>query len=361
MAKKAVLCYNSLMHVLNSHRARRAAGWMTAATGALSLALLGYAFVRDPLPWQARLISAGKPQETPWKTFEITDLIVGRTAPAHTNIIFKLPPTMKRVSRSTLFGPNGTRIRYWGYCFPEGQAEAERLRRTTGLPGVLFLSEKERAAEEERLAVIRRERFSVFDDLNEAALNGTSDVGAVIRHRKEVFEGGDVCYLMTAEPLPLGIDEDGDLLNSKQETEHRTDPNRADTDGDGILDGYEVHRMGSNPTLRDTDGDGLIDGIEDEDRDGRVDAGETSPVLWDTDRDGLCDGYCLLGSGIRGGYSGPVGYGDVNLTQIVGEDKNLNGVVDTGETDPRKADSDGDGVLDGQEYFSCINSGQVDC
>ena len=65
----------------------------------------------------------------------------------------------------------------------------------------------------------------------------------------------------------------------------------------------------------------------------------------DTDRDGLCDGICKVDRG----------------TQIRGEDKNLNGIVDEGEYDPLKIDTDGDGVLDDQEYFNCLLAGGADC
>jgi len=40
------------------------------------------------------------------------------------------------------------------------------------------------------------------------------------------------------------------------------DPNLADTDGDGLTDGFEVSQIGSNPFAADTDGDGTPDGVE---------------------------------------------------------------------------------------------------
>jgi thermitase len=76
------------------------------------------------------------------------------------------------------------------------------------------------------------------------------------------------------------------------------------------------------PDIFDTDGDGLPDSIEDRNSNGVVDAGETDPTLPDTDGDGVWDGQ---------------------------EDSNGNGVVDSGETDPLNQDTDGDGALDGQE------------
>jgi len=108
-----------------------------------------------------------------------------------------------------------------------------------------------------------------------------------------------------------------------------TSPVEADSDGDGIADGAE-DRNGNgarepdelDPRLIDTDGDGLEDGIEDGNRNGIVDAGELDGTNRDSDGDGLADGV---------------------------EDQNRDGVFDAGETDPRVADTDGDGLLDGEE------------
>jgi len=162
----------------------------------------------------------------------------------------------------------------------------------------------------------------------------------------EVFVGGQSCYVMSEEPLPVGTDNDGDGANIAVETDYGSDPNNPDTDGDGIRDGLEIFYLLTMPTKRDTDGDGLIDGIEDADRNGRIDEKtETNPREWDSDRDGLCDGLCLVNKGM----------------ELRGEDKNLNGVVDEKETDPRKKDTDGDGILDEQEYFNCRLQKKKDC
>lgn len=49
-----------------------------------------------------------------------------------------------------------------------------------------------------------------------------------------------------------------------------------DSDGDRIPDGVEA-RTGTDPRSPDTDGDGVPDGVEDRDRDGIVDPGESDP------------------------------------------------------------------------------------
>ncbi len=94
-----------------------------------------------------------------------------------------------------------------------------------------------------------------------------------------------------------------------------------DTDRDGLYDGLEA-LMGTRADRADTDGDGLADGVKDLNRNGVVDAGETSALVADTDADGLADGQ---------------------------EDANRNGSQDYGETRPDTGDSDGDGMGDGDE------------
>jgi hypothetical protein len=66
----------------------------------------------------------------------------------------------------------------------------------------------------------------------------------------------------------------------------------------------------------------VMDNIEDKNGNGIVDPGETDPLNPDTDGDGALDGQ---------------------------EDANHNGVVDAGEADPLDFDSDNDGLTDGYE------------
>jgi parallel beta-helix repeat protein/predicted outer membrane repeat protein len=79
-------------------------------------------------------------------------------------------------------------------------------------------------------------------------------------------------------------DPDADSLANGQELLLATDPNLADTDGDGLADGEEVEAYGSDPLDTDTDDDSLSDGEE-------VHALGTDPNEPDTDGDEMPDGW----------------------------------------------------------------------
>jgi hypothetical protein len=131
-------------------------------------------------------------------------------------------------------------------------------------------------------------------------------------------------------------DKNGDG-NYDPDEEEETDPSKRDTDDDGIFDGYELEFFqaencaGGLDPLRPTDN---APGSDDLDADGVTNLREmllgTNPCIDDTDGDGLLDGE---------------------------EDANQNGIVDPAdvetntpaETDPKNHDSDGDTLLDGIE------------
>lgn len=85
-----------------------------------------------------------------------------------------------------------------------------------------------------------------------------------------------------------GLDSDGDGLLDSREAELGTDPNERDSDRDGIDDRTEAD-TGTDPLQRDTDNDGLLDGREDANRNGVLDEGETDPRRSDTDGGGMPD------------------------------------------------------------------------
>jgi uncharacterized protein (TIGR03382 family) len=216
----------------------------------------------------------------------------------------------------------------------------------------------------------------VCDDGNTDAFDGCSPVCLV--------EDGWTCQ---GEPSVCTDDTDGDGLDNDYEDDVTgTDPNEADTDGDGLTDGTEVN--GDNPTdplNPDTDGDGLCDGPnsiadvcdagEDMDADGVLDDDETDPSDADTDNDGIDDGSEVKvhetdpldddsdNDGIKDGT-------EVGLTTAdIGPDTNLadgNFVADEDPdtvTDPNNADTDDGGVSDGDEdinFNGRIDEGEFD-
>jgi hypothetical protein len=117
-------------------------------------------------------------------------------------------------------------------------------------------------------------------------------------------------------------DSDVDSCNHLCEFENELDPNNPDWDGDGLLDGHEL-AIGSQPKNMDTDSDGLVDSDEvngswgyvtnptsvDTDADGLFDRMEyeenTDPTTVDTDIDGLKDGEEINGIGVQGVTSNP--------------------------------------------------------
>ena len=148
-----------------------------------------------------------------------------------------------------------------------------------------------------------------------------------------------------SKPLQLdALDTDGDG------TANCVD---ADDDDDGITDALEA-QLGTDAYVKDSDEDGLDDGVEDANKDGVVDAAETSPLKKDTDGDGLGDKLehdsCYP---LAAGGCGPT-LGWVQDTDGDGlfdgfEDQDRDGVVDPGETHPLVADTDGDTFSDGVE------------
>ena len=193
----------------------------------------------------------------------------------------------------------------------------------------------------------------------------------------------------------INLDSDFDGIENGLEILIGTNPNDADTDNDGILDGAESlwyidsdkdgklndnswvggrkYLTGINALDADSDNDGIIDGIEigltadkldpdtfvnrisltderdqmyvypiifksgqDPDADPST---TTDPLNPDTDADGLVDGWT-----------------DTNQNGIFdigeGEDKNTDGRFDIGETNPLDADTDDDGIIDGTEVLT---------
>ena len=204
------------------------------------------------------------------------------------------------------------------------------------------------------------------------------------------IDAGALDALYTKEPGP-----NGDRINlgafGGTEQASKTLADGVDFDSDGLQDILEVYSR-SNPDDADSDDDGIIDGVEDANHNGVVDAGETKPYDSDSDGDGIQDGTELgLGSGVADPDGGgpllgtntgifvpdadPTTSTDPTNADSDGdgyedgqEDLNFNGMIDPGETDPNDElnypincmfDNDADGDVDGNDLYNFINSGTI--
>jgi hypothetical protein len=178
------------------------------------------------------------------------------------------------------------------------------------------------------------------------------------------------------DPDPNDPDSDNDgLSDGDEDLNHNgvydvgeTNLLDADTDDDGLSDGEEA-TLGTNPFVADTDGDGLNDGLE---------LGRNVPI-----NSGTSDGNYTNYSGTAGGWNGDTdsstttdpldpdtdddllsdGPNSVGAESIGGEDRDADGAVDSNETDPNNADTDGDGIPDGNEDLDgdgSVDAGETD-
>ncbi len=165
------------------------------------------------------------------------------------------------------------------------------------------------------------------------------------------------------DPLVHGEQEgdpDADALTNLEEQAVGSDPGNLDTDGDGLGDGAEVKIHGSDPTRVDTDGDGLGDGEE-------VNTYSTDPVKADTDDDGLSDKTEIqYGLNPNNGTDASADFDsdglnnaeeialktNLNLADTDGDGLSDGLEVNTHFTDPLDADSDDDGLTDGAEVLT---------
>lgn len=120
-------------------------------------------------------------------------------------------------------------------------------------------------------------------------------------------------------------DTDGDGVPDSYERDNGMDIENPDTDGDGLNDGFEILYASTDPLKASTMENGILDSELDIDEDGLSNAEEylqgTAPLSADTDDDGLMDGE--------------------ELTVY--------------HTDPLNPDTDGDGIRDGDEILIGIN------
>ncbi|MCJ8294226.1 MAG: putative Ig domain-containing protein [Colwellia sp.] len=114
-----------------------------------------------------------------------------------------------------------------------------------------------------------------------------------------------------------GMDSDNDGLTNEDEVIYGTDTNNPDTDSDTLSDGDEVHTYLTNPLVADTDTDGMPDGYET--------SHQLDPLVNDSEEDKDDDGLTNINEMLAG-------------------------------TDPNNSDTDGDGILDGADSNPLIDN-----
>lgn len=205
-------------------------------------------------------------------------------------------------------------------------------------------------------------------DVDGDGLTGTEEF---ILGTEPLIEDTDSDRLLDGEdPAPLVVDYDSDGLTDYEEvTNFLTRWDSPDSDGGGRSDGLEIRVDETDPNNRaddivDSDYDGMSNAAE---RAFAVCSGENCEPLNvyipDSDGDGLCDGpprafFCGEDAECPAGFEHA---SDFDTCQL-GEDLDNDGFYDAPtesercvglgqayETDPRRSDTDGDGIPDGDE------------
>ena len=139
-------------------------------------------------------------------------------------------------------------------------------------------------------------------------------------------------------------DPDEDDLTNLEEQPAGTDPHDGDTDDDGLSDGDEVNIHGTDPLDPDTDNDGLNDGDE-------INTHNTEPLNPDTDGDNLFDGF-----EVQNRYNPRSDLVQDSPGEGPEDDPDMDGLTNleeqTAGTLPGDEDTDGDGLEDGDEIFT---------
>ena len=148
-------------------------------------------------------------------------------------------------------------------------------------------------------------------------------------------------------------DDDNDGLTTREEYEAGTDPLDGDTDDDGILDGAELDWD------VDSDGDDAINALDpDSDNDGILDGTETGVVADDLTPFTDLDAGHFVPDADPDSTTNPIDADTDGGSVLDGvEDANQNGRVDAGERNPNVADDDVDGDNDGASFDDEIEAG----
>ena len=149
----------------------------------------------------------------------------------------------------------------------------------------------------------------------------------------------------TANTNPKVWDTDGDGLSDGDEATRGTNPLSTDTDSDGLMDGWEVANSlsplsaaGSNGAAGDPDGDGRSNLQEQ--------AAATLPQSADSDGDKLLDGYDITMGTNDSRHATWTTLGIISVA--AGTNRTFRGELSSG-SNPLLPDTDGDGLNDGVE------------
>ncbi len=185
---------------------------------------------------------------------------------------------------------------------------------------------------------------------------GQAPVGGIFSINKDTGVGAAITELDNGDDYEavdcmIAEDDDADGLCNLGEDIVGSDPNDADTDDDGVLDGDE-----RNPE-RDFDGDGLVNALDpDSDNDGLFDGTESGITTPDPDTDVSAGNF--IPDADPGSRTNPLDRDTDNGGVTDGnEDPNHNGAIDAGEINPNNpgddapapTDTDGDGLTDAEE------------
>ncbi len=202
--------------------------------------------------------------------------------------------------------------------------------------------------------------FLGVDAIASGLSNSWSNPGLADTDGDGIPDGWEYEYgLDPVDPADALFDEDldgPDGLNNFEEWINRTDPFASDSDNDFVIDGAEVNVYGTDPLAHDTDLDGLWDGQEvidtDLDESNGLDGGFFPN--WnggDFDFDGFIDGptdWDTDGDGMPDGFEVLTAFNDTNGMRIIRDGtQRLNPMDQLDGT----ADEDGDGLSNLEEWL----------